>query len=223
MIIVDEAVLHRVAVSSSIFKTRFRDYRTAACAWPPPHSPGSSHVQKATCTWDSSLPWKVKVPGRIRIHLRIVQVHASPANRLQRGGATKPISGGPERRGHRPLARVGTGTRSEPHPQRVAEVLLQGRFAAPRCRRSPVARLAQSDDRCDRRATLSNRLRIRAVTSDWDTSSSASSSRCVKLLLARGVVVVVVHQFRPDPSLDVWRAPSAGRSACGHTPRGVPA
>ena len=26
----------------------------------------------------------------------------------------------------RPLARIGTGTRSEPHPQRVAEVLLQG-------------------------------------------------------------------------------------------------
>ena len=26
----------------------------------------------------------------------------------------------------RPLARIGAGTRSEPHPQRVAEVLLQG-------------------------------------------------------------------------------------------------
>ncbi len=33
----------------------------------------------------------------------------------------------------RPLARIGAGTCSEPHPQRVAEVLLQGR-----CCRSPT-------------------------------------------------------------------------------------
>ena len=62
--------------------------------------PELSPYKRRQCTSDSSLPRKVKVPGRIRIHLRIVQVHASSAaTRLQRGGAIRPISGCPERRG----------------------------------------------------------------------------------------------------------------------------
>ena len=89
--------------------------------------------------------------GRSRCRVASVYICVSSKCTLARRqpGATRRSHqtnfGMPRATWHRPLARVRTGTRSEPHPQRVAEVLLQGRFAAPQCRRPPVARLAQSD------------------------------------------------------------------------------
>jgi hypothetical protein len=78
MILVDGLIIDRVAVSvavsSLIMWTRVRDHRRR----------------------DSSLPRKVKVPGRIHIHLRSVQVRASSAaTGCDAAAAIRPIVGAP--------------------------------------------------------------------------------------------------------------------------------
>ena len=180
MIFVDEAILDRVAVTSSIFLDplpRLPDCRLCVAA-------AALHARSSHRTKGDNARRTRRYLGRSRSRVASVYICVSSKCTLARRqpAATRRSHqtnfGMPRATWHRPIARVGTGTRSEPHPQRVAEVLLHGSIGC---------------DRCDRRAMLFNRLRIRAVTSDWDTSSSASSPRCVKLLLARGVVMVVEH------------------------------
>ena len=74
MILVDGLIIDRVAVSSLIMWTRVRDHRRR----------------------DSSLPRKVKVPGRIHIHLGSAQVRASSAaTGCDAATAIRPIVGTP--------------------------------------------------------------------------------------------------------------------------------